>query len=82
MPDFPRPTECGEQREQILQAINIGAKAIVIDHGQPEALSDVVQQAIDKGIKVVAFDVNLNNPKIPQIEQSDHKLAELPCSRR
>ncbi|MDO1583796.1 substrate-binding domain-containing protein [Rhizobium oryzicola] len=74
---FPGRQNAAEQREQILQAINIGAKAIVIDHGQPEALSDVVQQALDKGIKVVAFDVNLNNPKIPQVEQSDHKLAEL-----
>ncbi|SIQ42639.1 monosaccharide ABC transporter substrate-binding protein, CUT2 family [Rhizobium sp. RU35A] len=74
---FPGRQNAAEQREQILQAINLGAKAIVIDHGQPEALSDVVQQALDKGIKVVAFDVNLNNPKIPQIEQSDHRLAEL-----
>ena len=49
----------------------------MIDHGQPESLTDVAQQALDKGVKVVAFDVNLNNPKIPQVEQSDHKLAEL-----
>ncbi|RWX81252.1 sugar ABC transporter substrate-binding protein [Neorhizobium lilium] len=74
---FPGRQNAAEQREQILQAVNLGAQAIVIDHGLPESLSDVVQQALDKGIKVVAFDVNLNNPKIPQVEQSDHKLAEL-----
>lgn len=74
---FPGRQNAAEQREQILQAINLGAKAIVIDHGQPEALTDVVQQALDKGIKIVAFDVNLNNPDIPQVEQSDHRLAEL-----
>lgn len=74
---FPGRQNAAEQREQILQAINLGVQGIVIDHGQPEALTDVVQQALDKGVKVVAFDVNLNNPKIPQVEQSDHKLAEL-----
>jgi len=74
---FPGRQDASQQREQILQAINLGVQGIVIDHGQPEALTDVVQQALDKGIKVVAFDVNVNNPKVPQIEQSDHKLAEL-----
>lgn len=74
---FPGRQNAAEQREQILQAINLGVQGIVIDHGQPEALNDVVQKALDKGVKVVAFDVNLNNPKIPQVEQSDHKLAEL-----
>lgn len=74
---FPDRQDAAQQREQILQAINLGVEAIIIDHGQPESLTDVVQQALDKGIKVVAFDVNLNNPKIPQVEQSDHRLAEL-----
>ena len=72
---FPGRQDAAEQREQILQAINLGVSGIVIDHGLPESLTDVVQQALDKGIKVVAFDVNLNNPKIPQVEQSDHELA-------
>jgi simple sugar transport system substrate-binding protein len=74
---FPGRQDAAEQRDQIQQAINLGVKGIVIDHGQPEALGDVVQKALDAGIKVVAFDVNLNNPKIPQIEQSDHELAKL-----
>ena len=74
---FPGRQDASQQREQILQAINLGVSGIVIDHGLPESLTDVVQQALDKGIKVVAFDVNLNNPKIPQVEQSDHELAQL-----
>jgi simple sugar transport system substrate-binding protein len=74
---FPGRQDAAEQREQIQQAINLGVQGIVIDHGQPEALGDVVQKALDAGIKVVAFDVNLNNPKIPQVEQSDHELARL-----
>src|SRR5882757_4208750 len=61
---FPGRQDASEQREQILQAVNLGVSGIVIDHGLPESLTDVVQQALDKGIKVVAFDVNLDNPDI------------------
>ena len=74
---LPRPPERGRTRaSRFLQAINLGVEGIVVDHGVPESLGDVVQQALDKGIKVVAFDVNLNNPKVPQVEQSDHALAK------
>jgi simple sugar transport system substrate-binding protein len=74
---FPGRQNASEQRAQIEQAINLGVKGIVIDHGLPESLKDVAQKALDAGIKVVAFDVNLNNPKIPQVEQNDHALARL-----
>ncbi|KVE32522.1 substrate-binding domain-containing protein [Burkholderia sp. TSV86] len=69
--------DAAEQREQIQQAISLGVAAIIVNHGLPEALTDVVQRALDKGIKVVAFDVDLNHPKVPQIEQSDRDLATL-----
>jgi simple sugar transport system substrate-binding protein len=74
---FPGRQDAAEQRNQIEQAINLGVRALVIDHGLPESLKDVAQKALDAGIKVVAFDVNLDNPKIPQVEQSDHDLARL-----
>ncbi|WP_321937296.1 substrate-binding domain-containing protein [Paraburkholderia sp. J8-2] len=69
--------DAAQQRDQIQQAINLGVSAIIVNHGLPESLGDVVQQALDKGIKVIAFDVNLANPKVPQIEQSDGDLASL-----
>ncbi|MCA7953518.1 substrate-binding domain-containing protein [Burkholderia seminalis] len=69
--------DAAEQREQIQQAISIGVSAIIVNHGLPESLKDVVQRALDKGIKVVAFDVDLGNPKVPQIEQNDRDLANL-----
>ncbi|TKC87327.1 sugar ABC transporter substrate-binding protein [Trinickia terrae] len=69
--------DAAEEREQIQQAISLGVAAIIVNHGLPESLKDVVQRALDKGIKVVAFDVNLDNPKVPQIEQSDEDLATL-----
>ncbi|MBV8621807.1 MAG: substrate-binding domain-containing protein [Curvibacter sp.] len=73
---FPGRQDAAEQRSQIEQAINLKVQGLIIDHGLPESLKDVVQKALDAGIKVVAFDVNLDNPKVPQIEQSDHALAQ------
>ena len=72
---FPGRQDAAEQRDQVQQAINLGVQGIIIDHGLPESLKDVAQPALDAGVKVVAFDVNLENPKIPQVEQSDHELA-------
>lgn len=74
---FPGKQDPALERDQIEEAVNLGVKAIVIDHGLPESLKDVAQKALDAGVKVVAFDVNLDNPKIPQVEQSDHLLAKL-----
>lgn len=65
------------QRNLIEQAINLRVDGIIINNGRPEALKDVAQKALDAGIKVVAYDVNLDNPKIPQIEQSDADMARL-----
>lgn len=65
------------QRNLVEQAINLGVDGIIINNGRPEVLKDVAQKALDKGIKVVAYDVNLDNPKIAQIEQSDKDMATL-----
>ncbi|MBS1167111.1 MAG: sugar transporter substrate-binding protein [Proteobacteria bacterium] len=65
------------ERTLVEQAINRGVKGIVINNGRPEVLKDVAQKALDAGIKVVAYDVNLDNPAIPQIEQSDKDMARL-----
>ncbi|MBE2242873.1 MAG: substrate-binding domain-containing protein [Burkholderiaceae bacterium] len=65
------------QRNMIEQAINRKVDGIIINNGRPEALKDVAQKALDAGIKVVAYDVDLGNPAIPQIEQSDASMARL-----
>ena len=49
----------------------------VNDAGLAETLKGPIDRAIAKGIKVVAFDVDLNNPKVTQIEQDHHALARL-----
>ena len=48
-----------------------------IYHGPPEAVKDVIQEALDKGIKVVLKETSVDNPKVPQISQNDHEMARL-----
>ena len=59
------------QADMVDQAIALGVDGIIIQHGLTESMKDAAQRAVDAGIKVVAFDVNVENDKIPQVEQSD-----------
>jgi simple sugar transport system substrate-binding protein len=65
------------QADMVDQAIALGVNGIIIQHGLTESMKDAAQRAVDAGIKVVAFDVNVENDKIPQVEQSDRDLARL-----
>ncbi len=66
-----KQTDAQAQANFVEQAINQGVDGIVIQHGVPESLQSVAQRALDAGIPVVAFDVDLENPDIPQIAQND-----------
>src|ERR1700677_1409350 len=72
---FQGKQDAAQQRDQIEQAIDLGVNGLIVSHGQPESLKDVVQKALDAGIKVVAKDVDLGNPKVPLISQNDHEIA-------
>lgn len=65
------------QADMVDQAIALGVDGIIIQHGLTESMQEAAQRAVDAGIKVVAFDVNVENPAIPQIEQSDYLLGKL-----
>jgi simple sugar transport system substrate-binding protein len=65
------------QADMVDQAIALGVDGIIIQHGLTEPMKVAAQRAVDAGIKVVAFDVDVQNDKIPQIEQSDRDLARL-----
>ena len=65
------------QADMVDQAIALGVKGIIIQHGLTESMKEAAKRAVDAGIKVVAFDVNVENDKIPQVEQSDRDLARL-----
>jgi simple sugar transport system substrate-binding protein len=72
---FQGKQDAAQQRDQIEQAISLGVNGLIVSHGQPESLKDVVQKALDAGIKVVAKDIDLGNPKVPLISQNDHEIA-------
>lgn len=65
------------QADMVDQAIALGVDGIIIQHGLPESMKDAAQRAVEAGIDVVAFDVEVDNPAIPQVEQSDYLLGEL-----
>ncbi len=61
----------------VYQAINMKVDGIIIDHGLSETMKKPAADAIKAGIPVVAFDVDLKNPEIPQIAQDDELLGML-----
>lgn len=74
---FDSRQDAALQADMVDQAIALGVDGIVIQHGLTESMQAAAQRAIDAGIKVVAFDVNVENEAIPQIEQSDYMLGKL-----
>ncbi|KAE9528333.1 substrate-binding domain-containing protein [Testudinibacter aquarius] len=69
------------QRNQLEQVIMKGYDGIILQHGFTDSLKDLAEIAVKNGIKVVAFDVNAENPNIPQINQDDHEIARLSLSQ-
>ncbi|MCC7320535.1 MAG: substrate-binding domain-containing protein [Rubellimicrobium sp.] len=74
---FDSRQDAALQADMVDQAIALGVQGIIIQHGLTESMKEAAQRAVDAGIKVVAFDVNVENDAIPQIEQSDRDLARL-----
>ncbi|WP_040157028.1 substrate-binding domain-containing protein [Mobilicoccus massiliensis] len=68
-----------QQATQLDQAIASGVKGIVVRHGFPDTLCPGVNKAIDKGIKVVIYDVEIQKCALRavQTQQSDAKMASL-----
>lgn len=61
----------------IESAVDRGVDAIAVDHGFPETVQPAIAAALDAGVPVVAFDVDAGDDRVPQIEQNDHRMAEL-----
>ena len=58
-------------------AVNQGVDGVLIDHGTKEALNQGVENAIAKGIPVVAFDAGVEVEGVTSIEQGDEKMAQM-----
>ncbi len=67
------------QASQLDQAISSGVQGIIVRHGFPDTLCPGVNKAIDEGIKVVIYDVEIQKcaPRAVQTQQSDNKMASL-----
>jgi len=74
---FDSRQDAALQADMVDQAIALGVDGIIIQHGLTESMREAAQRAVDAGIRVVAFDVNVENAAIPQIEQSDYLLGKL-----
>ena len=74
---FDSRQDAALQADMVDQAIALGVDGIIIQQGLTESMKDAAQRAVEAGIKVVAFDVNVENPAIPQVEQSDYMLGKL-----
>lgn len=51
--------------------------AIIIDHGRPDPLMPKIKEALDRGIKVVTFDLVVDDNRVPEIEQDDLLIGYL-----
>jgi simple sugar transport system substrate-binding protein len=74
---FDSRQDAALQADMVDQAIALGVDGIIIQHGLTESMREAAQRAVDAGIDVVAFDVNVENEAIPQIEQNDYQLGKL-----
>jgi simple sugar transport system substrate-binding protein len=66
-----------EEREQIRQAINLGVNGIIIAGGKGEAVQDVVQDALDAGIRIAVQNITLPQKQIIVIDQDESKQLDL-----
>ena len=74
---FDSRQDAALQADMVDQAIALGVDGIVIQHGLTESMREAAQRAVEAGIAVVAFDVNVENEDVPQIEQSDYLLGRM-----
>lgn len=67
------------QATQLDQAISSGVAGIIVRHGFPDTLCPGVNKALQKGIKVVIYDIEIQKcaPDAVQTQQSDAKMASL-----
>ena len=74
---FDSRQDAALQARMMDEAVASGVDGIVIQHGLTKTMKEAARRAVGAGVKVVAFDVDVENEAVPQIEQSDHLLARL-----
>lgn len=76
---FDAQGDNANQASQLDQAISSGAEGIIVRHGLPDTLCEGVNKAIDAGIFVIIYDVEIQDcaPDAIQTQQSDALMASL-----
>ncbi|KRV51294.1 hypothetical protein AQ490_00535 [Wenjunlia vitaminophila] len=64
------------QVSQFGQAISSKPDVIIVDHGLADSVNPKIDEAIDKGIPVVVYDVDIANCDATYISQNDESIAE------
>ncbi len=68
----------GDEAEMVTQlenAISEQPDGILVSHGASEAVTELINQAMEQGIQVATFDTIVNNPAVPEIEQDDLRIG-------
>jgi simple sugar transport system substrate-binding protein len=61
------------------EEVDRGAESLILNHGVTEIIEPAVEIALDRGVKVVALDVTLNNPDVTEFDQDDFLMSSLLC---
>lgn len=64
-------------QDLVKQAIQKDYDGLIISHGKEAYSNDMIQPALDKGMKVVSFDTVTDLDGVTRTVQDDHQLAEL-----
>lgn len=64
-------------QDLVKQAIQKKYDGLIISHGKEAYSQDLIQMALDAGIKVVTFDTVADNEGVTSTVQDDHELARL-----
>jgi len=67
--------------ELIREGVRRGAQALVVDHAQGGAIRGPVEEALARGVRVVAFDADVDHPAVPEIEQDDLLIGHVISSK-
>ncbi len=76
---FDAQADNAKQATDMETAIGLGVAGIIVDHGQTDTMCPLINDALEKGIKVVIYDIAIAEcaPDAVETSQSDADLASL-----
>jgi len=78
---FDSQNDLAKMASNLDAAVNQKFDAILIDHGQADALEAGVQKALDAKIQVAVFDADIKKDGVTVLQQDDKQLTEMTLER-